>query len=174
MHRRAPDSPDDPLHHLTVRERRFVEAYLGDAAGVAIRAAEMAGYEGSHHALKVIAHRTMKRPEVRAAITALIELDPLVPGRIERLRFLGEVMRGTRRGERMNAEGDVITVGPSIAEQQRACEELAKLAGDHRRVDKKSDEDDLPPGLTIDEIFDLAGIPRPTPRVNAPPNKENN
>lgn len=173
MHRRASDSPD-PLQHLTIRERRFVEAYLGDAAGVATKAAEMAGYTGERHTLKCYAHQLLKRPEVRAAITALIEMDPLVPGRIERLRFLGEVMRGTRRGERMNAEGDVVMVGPSIAEQQRACEELARLAGDHQRVSDKGKESALPPGLTVDELFELAGVPRPSPRAPLIPKPEAN
>lgn len=164
MHRRETEDPD-PLHHLTVRERRFVEAYLGDAGGIGTKAAELAGYTGSRHSLKCYAHQLLKRPEVRAAITALIELDPLVPGRIERLRFLGEVMRGERRGERMNAEGDVVLVGPSISEQQRACEELAKLAGDHQRVAPGDKPSAFPPGLTVDELFELAGVPRPPPRA---------
>ena len=151
-----------------------MEAYLGDAAGVGTKAAEMAGYTGERHTLKCYAHQLLKRPEVRAAITALIEMDPLVPGRIERLRFLGEVMRGTRRGERLNAEGDVIAVGPSIAEQQRACEELARLAGDHQRVRDQEKPSSFPTGITVDELFELAGVPRPPPRMPLPPKPEAN
>jgi phage terminase small subunit len=168
MHRRAVRS-EDPLEHLTVKERRFIEAYLGEAGGNGTQAAEIAGYGGSRHTLKCVAQEVLRRPEVRAAITSLMEHDPLVPSRIERLRFLGSVMRGEAFGERMNAEGDVVKVGPSIGDRQQACRQLGELAGDFRRAAKgDSDEDALPPGLSIDELFDLAGIPRPP---SPPPHK---
>lgn len=174
MVRRPTTESDDPLDQLTVRERRFVEAYLGDAGGVGVRAAEMAGFTGSTHALKGYASTLIRRPAVRTAIDSLMEQDPLIPGRIERLRFLGSVMRGEVHGERLNAEGDVVAIAPSISERQRACEKLGELAGDYRRAEKGDKDDELPPGLTVDELFDLAGIPRPAPRVPSPTKPEPN
>lgn len=56
---------------LTVRERRFVRFYLGDANGIGTVAAELAGYASDNRrALAVTAHRLMHRPRVRAALDA--------------------------------------------------------------------------------------------------------
>lgn len=53
---------------LTERERRFVAAYMGPAAGNAAEAARLAGY--ARASAKVTGTRLLARPHVRAAIEA--------------------------------------------------------------------------------------------------------
>jgi phage terminase small subunit len=150
----------DPFASLTLKERRFVEAYMGAAAGNGTRAAEMAGYRGNAATLGQVAYTKLKKREIREAIAMLSEHDPLVAGRIERLRFFTSVMRGEVT-ERRVADGGVIEIAPLNA-RIRAAEKLSEIAGDFREPDSKADGV-LPPGLTIAELFDLAGIPRARP-----------
>ena len=157
----AEDEVPDLLADLTLKERRFVEAYLGEAAGNATRAARLAGYKGSAITLGVVGYENLRKPQIRSAVTQIIEHDELVAGRVERLRFMTRVMRGEERDQRITATGDVIEVRTPTQVRLRAAEKLCELAGDFREPDK--DSDDLPADLTIDELFDLAGIPRGEP-----------
>jgi phage terminase small subunit len=53
---------------LTERERRFVEAFMGPAAGNGTEAARLAGYKGSAPVLGVQSTRLLKKASVLAAI----------------------------------------------------------------------------------------------------------
>lgn len=163
MGRRAPVEEDvaDPLLGLNLRERKFVEAYLGEAAGNATRAARLAGYSGSYSALGVAGFENLKKPKIREVIAQLLDQDELVAGRVERLRFMTRVMRGEERDQRLNALGELIEVRTPTHVRQRAAEKLAELAGDFREPDKA--DDGLPPDLSLEQLFDLAGIPRGEP-----------
>jgi phage terminase small subunit len=59
---------------FSVKEKRFVYAYLTDAGFVANKAAKLAGYDaGSQNAFNVIACALMKRHRIREAINAAME-----------------------------------------------------------------------------------------------------
>lgn len=54
--------------NLSEREARFVDAYIGEAAGNGTEAARLAGYKGSASVLKVQASRLLTRANVQAAL----------------------------------------------------------------------------------------------------------
>lgn len=73
---------------LTHKQRRFVEAYMGEACGNATEAARLAGYaspEGS-------AADLMGNPKILAEIAATAAEDPLIATREDRQRWWTEVM----------------------------------------------------------------------------------
>lgn len=98
---------------LTERERRFVEAYMGEAAGNATKAAMLAGY--SRKTARQIGARLLTKVDIKSAIDARAECDPAVSNRTDRQRFFTHVMRD-----------------PSVAMKDRlkAAELLAKSQGD--------------------------------------------
>lgn len=149
----------DLLALLTFKERKFVEAYAGEAAGNGTKAAEMAGYRGSRGALATRATELLRKSDVAEALDALLEHDPLVAGRVERLRFYSAVMRGEVTETRTSAEGTPYEVCP-VSMRLRAAEKLSTIAGDFREP-AKTDDDELPANLTPAELFELAGVPRP-------------
>lgn len=59
---------------MTAKEKLFIDYYLGDANGVAVDAAEMAGYKADSRVyLRKIASEILKRPQIREAIEARLE-----------------------------------------------------------------------------------------------------
>jgi phage terminase small subunit len=74
-----PNASDKPLSE---RERRFVDAYMGEAAGNGTKAAILAGYgkAGAH----VTASRFLRNPKIAAAIAKAAASDPKVLTRVER------------------------------------------------------------------------------------------
>lgn len=82
------------LAKLTVRQRKLVEGYA--THGRLREAARDAGYTGNDSTLASIACQTIKLPYVAAALEAMIESDPLVTGRLERLRIRSEIARDTK------------------------------------------------------------------------------
>lgn len=108
------EAPDDGL---TMRQRLFVVAFVGEAQGRPGQAAKLAGYKGSSHNLAVQAHKLRKNPKIQAAIEAAFADDPRVATKHERVAFLTSVMRG---------EG-----GERTRDRLAAAEQLAKISGDH-------------------------------------------
>lgn len=74
---------------LTTRQRRFVEAYTGNATAAAIAA----GY--SEKTAEVIGHENLRKPKILAEIKAreTIRSTPLIASRAERQQFWSSVMR---------------------------------------------------------------------------------
>ena len=56
---------------LRERQRRFVDAYVGQAAGNATRAARIAGYGRTEGAVRVTATRLLTKANIRASIDAI-------------------------------------------------------------------------------------------------------
>jgi hypothetical protein len=143
-------SDDTPsgADELSLFELRFVEAYMGEAGGVGSRAVELAGGTSNPRSAAAIACEILKRPRVKEALRERGENDPLVAGRLERLRFLTKIMRGEVEEVRSvvvlrKAGQQVIErvyAPPSIADRMAAAQALAKAAGEHLAVDK-GDED---------------------------------
>ncbi|MEM6286630.1 MAG: terminase small subunit [Bacteroidota bacterium] len=123
---------------LTEKQRRFVEAYMGEARGNATEAASLAGYKGSRNTLRVVGAENLAKPAIKAAITERQENDPLVATREERQRFLTGVMRGElcRRpltsiaGYVRDEDGEIVTEDPLAKDRIKAAETLCKMNGD--------------------------------------------
>jgi phage terminase small subunit len=104
---------------LTEKQRRFVEAFTGPAAGVATEAARMAGYSGGDTALGVTGHRLLKDPKIAALVEkASAEVrGAAIMDRQERQETLSRIARGD--------EPDART-----SDQIKAIELLGKMQGD--------------------------------------------
>lgn len=79
---------------LSERERRFVEAYMGEAAGNGTAAAKRAGYKGSPNVLKVQANRLLTKANVQEAIAERAASDPQIADRTARQRLWSEIAFG--------------------------------------------------------------------------------
>ena len=76
-------------NELTAKQRRFVEAYDGNARKAAIAA----GY--SEKTAEVIGHENLRKPKILAEIKAreVVRSTPLIASRTERQQFWSSVMR---------------------------------------------------------------------------------
>ena len=97
--------------HLNFKQRRFVEAYAGEASGNATEAARIAGYRSPN----TQGPRLLSNIAVQEALTVISESDSLVATREERQRFWTHVMN--------SSEYD-------IRDRLRASEILGKSQGD--------------------------------------------
>lgn len=92
---------------LTERERRFVEAYMGPAAGNGTKAAQMAGYGKNANTSHALASRLLRKVTVAAAIAERVERaeKAAVADRQERQEFYTETMRAAEldRKDRLKA-----------------------------------------------------------------------
>lgn len=79
---------------LSERERRFVEAYMGKAAGNATKAALLAGY--AKNTAEKQASRLLGKVGIASAIAARAAADPTVAERAERQQFYSAVMRNPK------------------------------------------------------------------------------
>jgi len=79
---------------LTEKQRRFVEAYMGKAEGNGTKAARLAKYKGDGIALGVVAHRNLRKANIKEAVQTIVDNDPLIASREERQRFWTAVQRG--------------------------------------------------------------------------------
>ena len=53
---------------LTLKQERFINAYLGEAAGNGVQAARLAGYSGNDNVLHVTASRLLQQPTIRTRV----------------------------------------------------------------------------------------------------------
>ncbi len=69
---------------LTEKQRRFVEAYMGQAAGNATEAARLAGYKGNDPTLAAVGGQNLRKPSVQEAIQSRVVADPRIATRKDR------------------------------------------------------------------------------------------
>jgi len=111
---------DDKPRKLTEKQRRFVEAYMGDARGNSTEAARLAGYKGNSQTLAAVGTENLRKPSIAIAIKERVDGDPLIAGRDEIQRFWSKLMRGEAGDESR----------PVATEHEiRASENLAKTQG---------------------------------------------
>lgn len=124
----APKAKAQPAVQLTEKQRRFVEAYMGEAAGNATEAARRAGYKGKGNALEAVGSRMTAHPAVKAAIEERQRGDPLIATREERQRFWTSVARGEPQMQLIDGRG--VMREPSLRDRLLAAQHLAKASGD--------------------------------------------
>lgn len=81
---------------LTIKQRAFVQFYVGKANGNGFLAAKMAGYSGNDATLKNAAHKLLKIPKVAAAIRNFVDAsnNDAVSSAKERQRLLDDIVWG--------------------------------------------------------------------------------
>ncbi len=123
------------LAALTEKQRRWAQAYPGEAKGNATRASEIAGYEGGPGVWAVQGYENLRNPKILAVLAAFLEGDPLTASRIEHQHFLTRVMRGEEKEMRFVRDEDgnpsFEPCPPSLRDRLAAQDQLAKLAGYH-------------------------------------------
>lgn len=110
-------SGDKTTKALTPKQKRFVDAYMGEARGNATEAARIAGYKGSDTTLKQVASETLAKPYIREEIDRLQSQSPLIATRDERLQILTKIIR---------SEGI-----ESTKDRLKALDQLSKISGDY-------------------------------------------
>lgn len=109
---------------LTEKERRFVEAFVGEAQGNITRAAEIAGYNSKdREVLRQRGKANLKKPKIKAAIAQLNEI-------IEALSTMTVAQRKTAiRGyvrDGVALPGHLLASIPPLAEELEADEATAR------------------------------------------------
>lgn len=102
---------------LTEKQRRFVEAYVGEAQGNATKAARLAGYSGDDRTLAVKGAEAVRNGKVARAIedARKATTSTAVATREERQAFLSKMMRDEE-------------IEPK--DRLKACEVLGRMHGD--------------------------------------------
>lgn len=52
------------LNGLSLKQQKFIDAYLGAANGNGTKAAQLAGYRGSPQTLKAVASENLTKPDI--------------------------------------------------------------------------------------------------------------
>jgi phage terminase small subunit len=110
---------------LTVKEQRFVNAYLAGANGNATEAARMAGYSvKSYAALRKEASVLLTKPHIRAHIDAILMAEAMTPAEILReLRDVGTAEWRDFITVRTNPKtGETIEVRMDLSAKMKALE----------------------------------------------------
>lgn len=102
---------------LSERERRFVEAYMGQAAGNGTRAALLAGYGKDAKTARTLAARLLAKVGIREAVADRVAKAETksIADRAERQEFYTNLMRSPETAER---------------DRLKAAELLGKTQGD--------------------------------------------
>lgn len=83
----TPNATPTEMPKLRLKQKRFVEAYLGAAAGNGTEAARIAGYAGVASVLSAIASENLQKPQIQAALAVRqAELDRTSEYNVEQWR----------------------------------------------------------------------------------------
>lgn len=82
---------------LTPKQRRFVEAYCGEAKGNGLQAARLAGYRGNDKTLQVVAHNNIRKHIVAVEIEKLSKKETAraIISREEVMALLADIATNT-------------------------------------------------------------------------------
>jgi phage terminase small subunit len=116
---------------LSERERRFVEAYMGQAAGNGTEAARLAGYKGSPQVLGVQSTRLLKKASVLLAIAERVQDDPTVATRLDRQLFWTTTMQDAQVPWKDRLKASEL-LGKSQADFVEKHEHSGNLTVEHR------------------------------------------
>jgi phage terminase small subunit len=158
----GPNNTAVRIQELTLKQKRFVEAYLGEANGNATEAAAIAGYEGERKSLRVIGARNLKKPSVRLAIDERTKDDGSIASREERQAFLTRVMR-TEHGkmlDRLKAAELLCRMHGDFVERHKVDmtvsrkEQKAELSNFLDQLSARANAGALGPGTPIVQVID--------------------
>lgn len=81
------------MRKLTVKQRKFVESYVGPANGNGTKAAALAGYKGNASTLSSVADENLRKPEIAAAVEERLTESLAAMGADECLERLSQIAR---------------------------------------------------------------------------------
>ena len=84
---------------LTLKQHRFVVAYMGKAKGNATEAARIAEYSGTDRTLGAVGKENLEKPCIQAAIKKHIETSEGIASRDEILKFWSDMLRDGKVSE---------------------------------------------------------------------------
>jgi phage terminase small subunit len=119
-----------PERNLTLKQERFVTAYLGPASGNGAAACRLAGYRGSPKALSEMARQNLGKPGIRARIQQVLDAESISANEV--LQRLTAIARADWRHlvrVRHDMRGEVVDARLVLADQVRALELLGKYHG---------------------------------------------
>ena len=114
---------------LSLKQRLFVEAYVGKAAGNATEAARLAGYKGSDRTLKVIGSENLTKPDIRDAVSVRVDkaLKTMSADEvIAELVDIGKAPWSMFSSAEIDRDGNVIGYTLRVGDKIRALELLGK------------------------------------------------
>jgi phage terminase small subunit len=115
---------------LTEKQRRFVEAYMGQAKGNATEAARLAGYSGNENALSQRGFELVRNSKVSQAIEERRQACPLVMSREQLQEFWSRVALGQELdGDDVAAMRDRLKASELLARTQGAFVEKVEHSG---------------------------------------------
>lgn len=119
------------VRKLTLKQEKFVAAYVGPARGNATEAARMAGYKGNDVTLGTVGGENMKKPAIVERIEAArAELRAkAILTREEILAGLASIARGEGEEPHVLQSGETVFAPPRFADRRAAIMDAAKLQG---------------------------------------------
>ncbi len=99
---------------LTIKQQRFVDAYLGATNGVGHTAAKMAGYRQGQNALYVPASENRRLPNIRAAMARDKELEVR-----DRIRAIDELNKCSGRHSVQHLHEGRLTLEPVLGDSRK-------------------------------------------------------
>jgi hypothetical protein len=157
-----PDNLTELLNALTLKQRRWVEAYFGEAAGNATKAARLAGYEGTDAVMAVQGYENRRNPNIQKVTEALTECDGGVPSYLQRLRNFGKIANGRVMKTWINpetGEASDVEVAAEAKDIIAANREIGLLAGNYvsKVAPTNAAGDDLK-GWTMEQLLALTQL----------------
>lgn len=126
------------MAELREKQRKFVDAYMGEAAGNATEAARLAGYKGNDVTLGQVGAENLKKPQILAAIEEIQNDSPLIASREERQQFWTSVMRGIEpdaaMGDRLKASELLGKSGADFVQKHEVEAKITEYAFTARRA----------------------------------------
>lgn len=121
------------LDNLTEKQRRFVEAYVGEACGNATEAARLAGYDGNDNTVRSVGCENLTKPAVAAAIEELQaeRAAKATMTRQQREELLAKLARGEVDEPTVLKNGDIVYAPVKGVVRRAAIETLGKMYGDY-------------------------------------------
>jgi phage terminase small subunit len=166
-----PEIDDEPWGDdgLTTKQRLFVEALIGPAAGNATKAAQMAGYrDDNYSALAVTASENLKKPNVQEAIALAFARRRMTPEWASN-RLMEIASASMRNFCTVDADG-CLTVNWKLAAESGAIGQIREIhehvieAGGHADVIKRSFKlHDVVGALRT--VLQLSGLLKKEPRT---------
>lgn len=114
---------------FTLKQRRFIHAYVGEARGNGAEAVRLAGYDTeSVETQRAIAYENLTKPYIRAEIERILDAQAMHAGEI--VAELSDIGRAPWRDFvklKLSDDGDVVDAKIVLGDKVRALSELAKI-----------------------------------------------
>lgn len=114
--------------NLTIKQKRFVDAYTGPARGNGTQAARLAGYAGTENTLAVVARENLRKPQIQDAIGVALSTEGEAAEDVRReiIAMLLAEARGQTHDTAV-VDGAVVAIPARSSTRLGALAQLAKI-----------------------------------------------